>query len=175
MSIEGHLEMVLGNNVVRAALRSDLAESSDAGLEMHIAMANPLSIGQKLRVRASTEAWDALRVWCSQNAHTNPGATASAKAAAAAAGRTERRISDELERLGRRPAYVGKAMVGTQTDVLPARRCGTGRWWPTTRMARANSDGSTLEVELAILRPYRVMRGGRVFTAWAAEPVTVEA
>lgn len=171
------MEMVLGNNVVRAALRSDLADRSPAGLEMHVAMANPLGPPDKMRrvrVRATTEAFDALLAWCAENSRVAVGAPAAEKAAAAAAGRTQRRISDELERLARHPGYREVAMVGTETVVLPARRCGKGRWWPTRRMALSNGDGTTLEVTETLLVPSQVVRNGRVFTVWEQDPTAAE-
>ena len=163
------MEMTLGNNVIRAALRSDLADSVPAGLEMHVAMANPIGkpdgLG-RLRCRASTEAWDALLRWCIQNSRTAVGASAKERSVAAAATRTRQRIQTELDRLARHPGYQGKAKVGTDTTVLPARRCGKGRWWPTRRMALQHGDGSTSGVEVVMLVPERVTRNGRVFTVW---------
>lgn len=164
------MEMLLGGKVVRAALRSDLADTGPAGLEMHVAMANPLrppdTMG-RVWVQASTEAFDALAVWCGRAGRTVPGATAQARAGAAAAKRTKTRIDLALDRLAKHPGYQGKATVGTDTTVLPARRCGGSRWWPTRRMALRNSDGTTAEVEAVMLAPEVVFRNGRTFTVWA--------
>ena len=52
------------------------------------------------------------------------------------------------------------------TTVLPARRCGGGRWWPTRRMALEHSDGTTAEVVAVMMEPETVTRNGRVFTIW---------
>ncbi len=171
------MEMVLGNNVVRAALRSDLADRSPAGLEMHVAMANPIGRPDaqgRVRVRATTEAFDELLAWCAGSSRVVVGAPAAEKVAAAAAGRTQRRISVELERLARHPGYREVAMVGTETVVLPARRCGKGRWWPTRRMALSHGDGTTLEVTETLLVPSQVVRNGRVFTVWEQDPTAAE-
>lgn len=171
------MEMVLGNNVVRAALRSDLADRSPAGLEMHVAMANPIGRPDaqgRVRVRATTEAFDALLSWCAENSRVPVGSPAPVKAAAAAAGRTQARISAELDRLARHPGYRGVAMVGTETVVLPARRCGEGRWWPTRRLALSHGDGTTLEVTETMLVPSQVRRHGRIFTVWEPDPTAAE-
>ena len=168
------MEMLLGNNVIRAALRSDLADSGDAGMEMHVAMANPIGPPDKagrVRCRATTEAWDALLRWCQVNSRTVVGATQRERAVAAAAQRTKARIQREFDRLAKHPGYVGKAKVGVDTTVLPARRCGGGRWWPTRRMALEHSDGTTAEVVAVMMEPEIVTRNGRVFTIWV-EAVT---
>ena len=162
------MEMMVGSKAVRAALRSDLADSGPAGLEMHVALANPLGPpnGQGMvRCRATTEAWDALLRWCIATSRTPVGATAQQRRDAAAAMRTRRRIESELDRLARHPGYEGKAMVGVESTVLPARRYGSGRWWPTRRMALLRGDGSA-PLEATMLVPEMVTRNGRVFTTW---------
>jgi hypothetical protein len=168
VSADDNPRMALGENVMRAAIRGDLDMMGTAGEEMHVALANPLgrnSLGLAL-VSASPEAWETFAVWCAENRHTPPGAKGKEKAVAGAARRTHTRIVTMLGRLADHPGYRGVAMVGTHTELLPARRCGAGRWWPTRRRAMADSDGATLEVRVATLYPVQVERGGRIFTVW---------
>ena len=160
--------MALGKNVMRAAIRGNLDTMGAAGEEMHVALANPIGrneLGLAL-VSASPEAWETFAVWCAENRHTPPGARSKEKADAMAARRTHTRIVTMLGRLADHPGYRGVAMVGTHTGLLPARRCGTGRWWPSRCRALADSDGTTLEVQATTLYPTEVVRGGRIFTVW---------
>ena len=167
------LVMGLAESVARAAVMAELEDLGAAGQEMHVALTDPRTPHLQggvtwCRYEASPEAWDALAVWCSQTGLVAPGAPPEARKRAARHMKAARRIVDELARLAKHPAYQGVAVIGTDPTVLPARRCGGGRWWPTARMALGHSDGSTASVEYDELRPEIVKRGSRVFTRWTA-------
>lgn len=165
------LVLRLSKRVARAAIAGDLAWSSALGEEMHVALTRPVRPpkGAWASYRATPDAWEALAAWCAQNGRVGIGEPRDLRSLADALLRAESRIRAELDRLAKHPAYAAVAVAGVDATCLPARRCGEGQWWPTTRQALIHSDGSTTAVTEATLEPRIVRRGGRVFTLWSAD------
>ena len=162
------IEIAVSDAAALAARRGHLQHLGDAGIEMHLALGVPLGDAGRFtsRYTASPEAWDTFVAWAATAGAVRPGATDAAQREARAISRARETVNTTLDRLARHPGYRGVAMAGRHVVVLPARRCGEGRWWPTRRMALANSDGTSLTVEMTDLVPDLIRRRGRVFTMW---------
>lgn len=165
----------VGERAARHAIEGGLAAASGRAVDMHIALVSPLGrrqtpLGWMVKADADPDAWDALAAWCERYSTVPVGASPEANREAARMARAATRIEQEMVKLAKHPGYRGVAVAGVSRVALPARRCGGGRWWPTTRMALAHSDGSTAHVEDVMLLPEQVERGRRTYTRWLSPP-----
>jgi len=152
----------------------------DVHLALHVALTAPLSswtlrTGRMLATDCPVAAVEALRRFCEAQAHVAIGATTAERQQAARWGRWANRLGSELDRLAKHPAYVGLAVRGMQTVVLPAYRavpCGAeARWWPLPRMALdADRAGEASMVAYGLLTPVEVHLRGVEFTRWEVRP-----
>lgn len=166
--------VTISARAVQIAVDRGYAASSDAAMEMHTRLMHPTAKRKfgattAVTIHADPDLWADLAAWCDERSVIRHGDGDARQREAAVLGRASAKIAGELERLAKHPAYRGVGVRGHDRRALPARRCGEGRWWPTTAQARAHSDGTTFAVEEATLYPRTVLNGGAVFTTWSPD------
>lgn len=161
----------ISGRAARLAVDRGYAASSPVAMEMHQRLVHPTSRDERDRlvVHAEPDWWSDLAAWCDDQSYVEYGATRREQLDAAVLSRAAATIRRELGRLAKHPAYRGVGVRGVDRRALPAFRCGSGRWWPTTALAKANSDGTTLTPEAATLYPRTVRQRGQVFTVWSPD------
>lgn len=158
------------------ALAVDLGYAADGpvAMEMHQRLMHPSNrrmagTTRMVLIHAEPDQWDHFATWCRNRSYVAAGSTQQDNRDAGALDRAAAKIRTELTRLANHPAYRGVGVRGVDRRALPARRCGDGRWWPTTRQALARGNGATFAVEKATLYPHTVKRGTDVFTVWSPD------
>lgn len=166
--------VTVSERAVHIAIDRSYAGTSDAAMDMHRHLIHPTSKRQygsnvAVTVHADPDLWVDFAAWCELRSTVRHGDSADRQKEASILGRAAEKITQEIDRLAKHPAYRGIGVRGRDRRALPARRCGAGRWWPTSTQARANSDGTTFTVEVATLYPQSVLQGGAVFTVWSPD------
>lgn len=171
----GRMRLEISYLLAQEMIHSEFGTWTPAATEMHAALRAPEAVHDRGRgkiavVRATPEAWDAMRRWCELHAFTDTKDNFEKGIKARSYLRYQQRLRKELDRLAANPAYRGLAVPGTCPIAFLGCRVDDGRWWPTIRQA-LDAVSEPGELERCELIPEQKLRRRQVFTIWNPTPL----